>query len=328
MSPTQKSSSTEISKWVSISRPQTTKDVTASAHRRNHQKMAQKTTVQLNAIRDERKAKYASWRYNEDEVQQMLDKAKTGEETRFEKEFVVKKVAESRRECEYLFEDRRLIQADHERAFQTGEGRIGSVPHLRGRKTSNWKRIEILLRTQVEFWEKEHCRLNRVPHTDYPLDVMNSWRCGDTYFPVWTDLRDADGNLIVMTDVCPNAVVRNLALRHLIVMADKERMKEEAVLLEVELARVKRFHERRASVLKRALIAKEQHLWYFVITHGAHGLQEANDHENDEDDKNDEDDEDDENQIEDGTAHGLFLDVVEKQRVVKALVEGDDWKKV
>jgi hypothetical protein len=35
-------------------------------------------------------------------------------------------------------------------------------------------------------------------------------------------------------------------------MADKERMKEEAVLLEVELARVKRFQDRRASVLEMA----------------------------------------------------------------------------
>ena len=68
-----------------------------------------------------------------------------------------------------------------------------------------------------------------------------------------------------MPDGCPNDMVRNLALRHLIVTADKERMKEEAVLLEVELARVKRFHERRAFVLERALVAKEEVLLYSVL---------------------------------------------------------------
>ena len=41
-------------------------------------------------------------------------------------------------------------------------------------------------------------------------------------------------------------------------MADKERVKEEAVLLQVELARVKRLHERRASVLERAFKAKDK----------------------------------------------------------------------
>jgi len=290
-------------------------------------KRLKRTTDQLDKIRDERKATYASFMSDEDmcAIQETLDKDKTNEETTFKNEFVVKKVAKSRRDCEYLFEERRLIQADLNRAFQTGEGRTGSVPHLRGRKTSNWKRIETLLRTQVEFWEKEYCQLNGVLHTDYPLDVMNSWRCDDTYFPVWTDLLDNEGNLIVMPDGCPNAMVRNLALRHLIVTADKERMKEEAVLLRVELARVTRFHKRRASVLETASDAKEDDLLASVLS-------KANDDENLEEDENHEVIE---NQSEDGTAHDLFLHVVGKLRETKFIVlasqemesvEGLDWK--
>ena len=271
--------------------------LTVIARVKRARKRLRVTTERLNAIKAVQKAKYEQL-FRADEIQNMLDEEDTADETKFKKEFVVQKVAESRRECEYLFEERRLIQADLERAFQTGEGRTGSVPHLRGRRTSNWKRIEIMLRTQVEFWEKELCLLNRVPHTDYPRDVMNSWRYDDTYFPVWTDLRDAGGNLIVMPDGCQNAVVRNLALRHLIVTADKERMKEEAVLLEVELARVKRFHERRAFVLERALVAKEEVLLYSV-------LQDV--------EKNEEI----ENLSEDGTAHDLFLHVVGKLRKLK-----------
>ena len=271
-------------------------------------RLRDRTIVQLNKTRDERKAIYVKWRFEENAIREMLDNQTREEETRFEKEFVVKKVAEWRRECEYLFEERRLIQADLERAFQIGEGRTGSVPHLRGRRTSNWKRIEIMLRTQVEFWEKEHCRLNSLDHTDYPLDVMSSWQRGDTYFPVWTDLRDADRNLIVMPDGCENALVRNLALRHLIVTADKERMKEEAVLLEVELARVKRFHERRAFVLERALEAKDTDLLFKVMTN-----EETNDHENQIEDDDD------------GTAHVLFRRLMAKEQMT-ALVQALDWK--
>ncbi len=138
---------------------------------------------------------------------------------------------------------------------------------------------------------------------------MNSWQRGDTYFPVWTDLRDADRNLIVMPDGCRNAVVRNLALRHLIVMADKERVKEEAVLLQVELARVKRFHERRASVLERAFKAKDEDLWMVVLSN-----EETNDHEN----KIVVDDE--------TTAHDLFCRLMEKKQMT-VLFEALDWKK-
>jgi hypothetical protein len=166
-----------------------------------------------------------------------------------------------------------------------------------------------MLRTQVEFWEKEHCRLNSLHHMDYPVDVMNSWQRGDTYFPVWTDLRDADRNLIVMPDGCRNAVVRNLALRHLIVMADKERVKEEAVLLQVELARVERFHERRASVLERAFKAKDEDLLFFVMS-----KEETNDHE----DQIEVDDE--------TTAHDLFCRLMKKKQMT-VLVEALDWKR-
>jgi hypothetical protein len=269
-------------------------------------RLQNKTTVQLDKIRDGRKADYARWRYPENEIKGLLANQTRQEKTRFEKEFVVKKVAEWRRECEYLFEERRMIQADLERAFQTGEGRTGSVPHLRGRRTSNWNKIEIMLRTQVEFWEKEHCRLNSLQHTDYPVDDMKSWQRGDTYFPVWTDLRDADRNLIVMPDGCRNAVVRNLALRHLIVMADKERVEEEEVLLRRELARVKRFHQRRASVLERAFKAKDEDLLYCVL----YGYVV-----------------DDEIVVDDEmTAHDIFCRLMENKQVT-AKVEALDWEK-
>jgi len=61
-------------------------------------RLQNKTTVQLDKIRDGRKAKYARWRYAENEIQGLLDNETREEKTRFEKEFVVKKVAEWRRE--------------------------------------------------------------------------------------------------------------------------------------------------------------------------------------------------------------------------------------
>jgi len=172
--------------------------------------------------------------------------------------FVCEKIATSRNAVDQMFRDRAALYSEMKSSRARKKGR--GEKDVRSSLKRNTAKINQLI-DFVDFWEWRHAKLHGWEHSKYDRGDMKRWMDGDelaVVFPSWKPLYkshgDKDSGLISDAGGCGSTSLWYLAFQYIVLYHDVIRIREEVLLMEVEIQRMKIYYDRRIRLLEDEMI--------------------------------------------------------------------------